>query len=215
VSDVNQIIDPIIAAPADSFSMGPAGFMDAAAKEYYAHGHVDAGRAVASRCAAWPGDAGYGGLPGRTANRADCSYLAGRLAEAESLYREIIVRTTGSAGDIDRYHHTNARANLALIAARRGDRNEALRLSATLDSGGVFPLSLAQARIAAALGDRDGAIRLLQRAERSGAVGAWRLDHYVEFASLRGYGPFEALLSPNEPRGWRTVVDGVKRLARR
>jgi hypothetical protein len=146
--------------------------------------------------------------------RADCFYLAGQAVVAESLYRQVVAGGWWSANDVDRYNETVARTRIAILAVRRGDRAEALRLSAMLDSL-PHPAFLAQAQIAVALGDRARAVSLLRHGEEGLTPSRWFLEHEIDFAPLRGYGPFETLVSPNEEPGWRTVVDGVKRLARR
>ncbi len=110
----------------------------------------------------------------------------------------------------------DALLNLASLAARRGDRDAAERFAlrlghANLDgwSGTFYPPShaaaaaqlvqLARAHIAAITGQREEAVRLLHAES-----GQWilfdpltnQLDWDPDFASLRGYPPFEALRRP-------------------
>lgn len=85
----------------------------------------------------------------------------------------------------------NVQGYLGVIAARQGERREALRISAWLGRLGRPYLfgqnTLWRARISALLGDREGAIALLRRAFRSGLkfVGTYRQD-----AASRTFGPW-------------------------
>jgi hypothetical protein len=153
------------------------------------------------------------------ANRANCFYLAGRVTEAESLYREIAERAATSRVEWDRGVRINAYARLAILAARRGDSTAARRLFAALDSlppyTGPRDIAHAQARVAIALGERERAISLLRRATSDGLGFRWTGEHNVDYGPLRGFTPFEELLRPDERRAWGTTIDRLARIARR
>jgi tetratricopeptide (TPR) repeat protein len=95
-------------------------------------------------------------------------------------------------------------AYLGLLAARRGDRAEAERISLRLNGmrqrfrPGPGNASYWRARIAAILGDKETAVRLLKEAfDRGFAYDYTPALHFrVDFDSLRGYPPFEALMAP-------------------
>jgi hypothetical protein len=65
---------------------------------------------------------------------------------------------------------------------------------------------MAQARIAAALGQRERAVSLLRGRTPGIPMLAWFSLHDVDYAPLRGYGPFEELVRPNEHRPWRLLA---------
>jgi tetratricopeptide (TPR) repeat protein len=102
-------------------------------------------------------------------------------------------------------------AALGWLAARRGDRAEALLISQELgrcdrQRCGYFPPGTAtvyRAEIAALLGDRDEAVGLLREVlgisfSRVPALNILVSPHYhLLFESLRGYPPFEELIRPN------------------
>jgi tetratricopeptide (TPR) repeat protein len=109
-----------------------------------------------------------------------------------------------------------ALSSLASLAARRGDRAEAGRLIGVIATRKLPPRvtiyvplhpedALAEswyagARVAALLGDRQEAVRLLNVVAQQHAhllfIRFWRLHQEIDFASLRDYPPFQALLTP-------------------
>ena len=90
---------------------------------------------------------------------------------------------------------------LGVTAARRGDRDEAMRWSDEL-TGITNPYirganKLWQALIAATLGDRDVAVNLLRDAFREGLyVTRSIFDYDMDLDSLRDYQPFIDLIRP-------------------
>jgi tetratricopeptide (TPR) repeat protein len=90
-------------------------------------------------------------------------------------------------------------AALGRIAARQGERSEALRydqLLATTQGGSP----LARAAIASHLGDWEGAVRLLEEARAGGSgywvASSWNIHRDPNFAPLRTYPPFQRFLKP-------------------
>jgi DNA-binding SARP family transcriptional activator/TolB-like protein len=109
------------------------------------------------------------------------------------------------AAELARHHPRDARYTglLGTLAAQRGDRAEAVRLSDVLIAlerpFGRGEASYWRACIAARLGERDAAVDLLAHALDAGYVYQVRfLDAHVEpsFATLRGDPRFEILLRP-------------------
>jgi tetratricopeptide (TPR) repeat protein len=109
-----------------------------------------------------------------------------------------------------------ALSSLASLAARRGDRAEAERLIGSIATRKLPPRvtiyvprhpddALAEswyagARVAALLGDRQEAVRLLNVVAQQHAhllfIRFFKLHQEIDFASLRDYPPFQALLTP-------------------
>ncbi|MGD8898290.1 MAG: hypothetical protein PVJ73_19840, partial [Acidobacteriota bacterium] len=98
---------------------------------------------------------------------------------------------------------------LGSLAARRGDRAEALRSAETLrtlDRPYLFGNhTYRSARILALLGDKQGATARLREAVAQGSGGSDKPDQYgygfiychaMDLESLRGYPPFEELIEP-------------------
>jgi hypothetical protein len=112
-----------------------------------------------------------------------------------------------------------ALSSLASLAARQGDRAEAARLIGVIATRKLPPRvtiyvpqrpddALAEswyagARVAALLGDREEAVRLLNLVAQRHAhhplfIPFHTLHQEIDFASLRDYPPFQALLKPED-----------------
>jgi tetratricopeptide (TPR) repeat protein len=114
---------------------------------------------------------------------AACLYMAERWDEAQRLYEQLLAENPRSSG---------CQSRLGCLAARRGGREEALRILAELQSRESFGSC---ARIAALLGERERALDLIQEAWRQGA---WYTFPHAEmdFESLRDFPPFQELMRP-------------------
>ena len=113
--------------------------------------------------------------------------MNGRTAEAQSLLEEI-------PADSPRY--LDALGFLGELAAKRGEREEALRISAALEAIGQASLRYEyQAIIAAELGDRERAVSLLRQNE---SPPRGYMHREMGFPTLRDYAPF---LELERPRG--------------
>jgi predicted Zn-dependent protease len=120
-------------------------------------------------------------------------YAAERWEEARELFEELAAE---HPDDVD------YRGYLGALAARRGDRPDALAVSAWLErnehpywAGGS---TYSRARIAALLGEREQAVELLRDAL---AEGAWLffglLAHTdMDLEPLRDYPPFQEFMRP-------------------
>ncbi len=90
--------------------------------------------------------------------------------------------------------------HLGALAARRGDRREAGRISAALASLEEPYLrgthTFWRARIAGALGERERALALLRESLQEGQVYGPELHTIIDFESMRDYPPFRELLRP-------------------
>jgi tetratricopeptide (TPR) repeat protein len=153
-----------------------------------AHGHRDAAREVFDESIAL-----YQSRPHDTEELTELLYRAERWDDALRLYEELAEEDP---------ENTRYLAGLGRLAARRGDREAALRISEELRSFRHRLMerdhTLARARIAALLGDREEALTLLQQAIDQGTHfghGVW-LHVDIDFDPLRDYPPFLEFLRP-------------------
>ncbi len=168
------------------------GYLRSVAVYLRAHRHRDAAREAFDELIAW-----YQLRPHDTeelrAEMAFWLYQAERWDDALRLHEELAQEYP---------ENTEYLAVLGRLAARRGDRAEALRISEELRSF-RHPLwernhTLERARIAALLGDREEAMTLLQQAMDLGVQWGhgpwWHRD--IDFESLHDYPPFQELIRP-------------------
>jgi len=91
---------------------------------------------------------------------------------------------------------------LGVVAAREGNRTEALRLDRTLEAMSPRYLygrhTMWRARIHAVLGERDPAVALVQEAFAQGYPRGGVMHLYPSLWSLRDYPPYQELLTPKE-----------------
>ena len=116
-------------------------------------------------------------------------YLAGRWEEAQGLIEKL---EESLPDDID------CRGLIGVIAARRDDRDLALRIMGELRNEDRPHMRGDHlnwcARVAALLGERKQAVELLREAIGQGQI--LLLHTIVEYESLRGYPPFEEVVRP-------------------
>ena len=118
-------------------------------------------------------------------------YDAGRWDEAEGLFEELSAADPADPTCLGR---------LGTLAARRGDAEEALRISRILedlgedDQGGDY--TRWRASISSLLGERDEAVRLLRMAHERGYPYSAGLHLDMDLFPLRGYPAFEDFLRP-------------------
>ena len=163
------------------------------ANELNAHGYAGAATEMRHRVIEWF----EGRAPEQKSGLLERFTLAavflrvGRLDEAQILLEGIL--EDGQDGPRrDRYL-----ANLGVVAARRGDREEAYRVSRLLEEGerpsaGAYGRAQGRAQIAVALGERERAMELLR--QLGGGMGGWHADPLLE--PLWDYPPFKELLRP-------------------
>ena len=193
--EVLERLDEIQTLPPDPIRQ-PVPVMRETALDLAAHGDSAAARIALARTLAWleSQPAAERATEDHQFERALAHYAAGHADSARAI-----------AAELARRHPRDARYSglLGTLAAQRGDRAEAVRLSGWL-AGLEKPFGRGQASywracIAARLGERDAAVDLLARALDAGYVYQVRfLDAHVEpsFATLRGYPRFEMLLRP-------------------
>ncbi|HQT94179.1 MAG TPA: protein kinase [Thermoanaerobaculaceae bacterium] len=216
LDEANRVIDDSLAVP--SRDMTPAGLMLSAAVELRAHGHRAAALQTAARAVDWLGSR----PPSETTKDehrvvlAAALYAAERWDEARPIYQELAARVplTGGHGESPNAPPTPTDVSetvrvsraiayagaLGALAARRGDRGEALRVSAELarlDRPFLFGAhTYGRARIAALLGERQQAVDLLRESFAQGNSYGVNLHRAMDLEPLHGYAPFEELLKP-------------------
>ncbi|KPK57045.1 MAG: hypothetical protein AMS21_11985 [Gemmatimonas sp. SG8_38_2] len=149
-----------------------------------AHGHRDAAQELLDESVRWCRSR-LDETEGTRARLAKWLYQAERWDDAGRLYQDL-------AGEYP--ENTEYLAALGRLAARRGDREVALRISEEL---GSLPHTLHPARIAAVLGDSEEAMTLLQQQSDVMGWGTWLFLHRdIDFESLHDYPPFQEFMKP-------------------
>lgn len=198
--------------PADPCGCTAPGALSAdVAHELRAHGHPDEARTAFAETLRW-----Y-----RTRQPSEARRAHARLGRIEALYALGAYAAVRAAADslpqaepdglltlldVRVQAATYRGASLARLGdtagARRADA-DLVRLAGTPAATAhgdwrVADIIMNRARIAAALGHRDAAVTLIQDALAHGANWFWRasLHSTPDFASLRGYLPFDDLLQP-------------------
>jgi tRNA A-37 threonylcarbamoyl transferase component Bud32/TolB-like protein len=185
----------------------PADGMLLAAAELQAHGHAAAAEAALAQAGDWlaarpPAEAASEAHQFRVALVA---YAAGRLDDARRAFEGLAA--PGGAGRTDSVRfiepdRLDYLGYLGVIAARRGDREQALRVDRTLAELKRPYLfgrhTMWRARIHARLGERDVAVGLVREALSHGYPHMHALHADLDFEALRDYPPFRELLKPKE-----------------
>ena len=170
----------------------PGGSMRTAAEELRAHGHRPESIALAKRAVGW-----YRSQPSEFQTREST-----RLAIAQALYVAEDWTEAGKLLSGLMKEHPDNRVYVALsgaISARTGDRATAAKRAAALaeeasESGGAVELRRAQ--LAALMGDKEQAVAFLRNGFARGLPMSLGLHRQLDFESLRGFPPFDALMKP-------------------
>ncbi|MFC1559152.1 protein kinase [Gemmatimonadota bacterium] len=118
-------------------------------------------------------------------------YNAERWDEAQALFDELNMDYPDSYDDV-----------LGCLAARRGDREEALYRIGRLEElygnekYNYGEMEFSQSWIYALLGEKQQAVNLLELGFSKGLIPALRIFREIDFDPLRDYPPFEALIRP-------------------
>jgi DNA-binding SARP family transcriptional activator len=192
VTEADRVLEESFLLPTEE-SFTPANLMANLTAELRAHGHRAASSEVAERAIPWllsrPGED-----QGSWAHRyglALAYYQGEHWEQARSVLEQLASETP---------EHMGVRGYLGALAARRGDRAEALGISEGL-SGTAAPLAFGvdlyrQARIASLLGDRGRAVALLRDAWAAGWPYTIAAHRDMDLEPLRGYPPFEEFMRP-------------------
>ena len=191
IKELNECLDEGLVFPLEQ-SSGLYNVMWWARRELRAHGYKEASLQVNDRAIKW--------LENRPKEEAETArhrgrvagslYFAERWEEAQALYKELHKEYPDSIDYL---------GWLGTLAARLGDRDEALRIADVLENDERPYLfgdhTYWRARIAALLGEKELAMRLLQEAFAQGA----RIDLYhsdIDLEPLYDYHPFQELIKP-------------------
>jgi tetratricopeptide (TPR) repeat protein len=216
VDEINRTIDESLEISSRSGSR--SGLMVQAADELRAHGHPQAALQVATRAVDWlrsrpPAERAKESYRPALAN---ALYSAERWDEARAIFQELSAEHPIAAGykgppeaQTSRDHVSESlrisRAidylgALGTLAARRGDRREALRISdelARIDRPFLYGRhTYWRANIAALLGEKEQAIDLLRESFAEGNSYDVHLHRDMDFEPLWDYPPFIELLKP-------------------
>lgn len=186
--EITQRVGESLSLPPQS-RLTPRDLVRTAAKELHAHGHAEAARSLLRQAIALrqQGDAGR-----ERYELGQLLYLAEEWDEAQAVFTDL------ARQDPD---HLDYLGHLGTLAARRGDRREAQRISAALaavDRPYLFGTQMFwRARIASLLGQREQAVLLLRDALAQGYPDGYPALHAdIDLAPLRTYPPFVQLLRP-------------------
>src|SRR5438552_2976682 len=190
----------------------PADALLLAAVELRAHGHPTEGDTVLAQARDWLATR----PPAEVASEphryrvALVSYTAGRLDDARREFERLAARRGPGRSDSlaaaavmgDGWDQMDYLGYLGAIAARQGNREQALRVDSAL-AGVKRPYifgrhAVWRARIQALLGEREGAVALLRDAFAQGYPHAHALHVDLAFEALRDYAPFQELVKPKE-----------------
>ena len=185
----------------------PADGLLLAAVELRAHGHPAEGDTALARARDWlaarpPTEAASEVHRYRVAL---VDYTAGRLDDARREFEHLAAHgaaaVTGEGWD-QMWDQMDYLGYLGAIAARQGNREQALRVDHTL-AGVKQPYlfgrhTMWRARIQALLGEREAAVALLREAIARGYPHMHALHTDVDLEALRDYPPFQDLLRPKE-----------------
>ncbi len=193
IEDVRKVIEKSLSFSSKSGT--PGDVMHEAASELKAHGYPDEAKRIANQAVEW-----YQNRPSEEAATLDYRYqlarnfyTAERWSDAERLFESL---SKEKPDDIDYKGH------IGTLAARRGDRSGALKISDELKNINR-PYLLGQhtywrARIAALLGESQRAVALLNEAFAQGQGFGVNLHRDTDLESLRNYKPFQELLRPKD-----------------
>ena len=164
-----------------------------AARQLRAHGHLDASLAIRERGLAYRRDHPAQGAPNRLYRYDHMRdlYLLERWDDAKVIAEELAREVPSDP---------NYLGYLGTLAAQRGERDEALRISeelASLDRPFLLGLNtLWRARVSAVLGEQQQAVSLLRQAHQEGQWFHVAIRDNMDLESLRGYPPFVELMRP-------------------
>ncbi len=193
IDELETLIDDCRSRPVRQGSGTVGRLMLKAATELRAHGFVEAARAMAELSIAWQRGR-PDGEPRAEDDRAELGtalLVAERWDEARAVFRSLAAE------------HPETlvyRGRLGTLAVRLGQPDEARRIDAQLaaiERPCLFGEHLVlRAGIAAQRGDKERAVDLLRRALAEGCYLLPSLHREIDLEPLRGYPPYEALLTP-------------------
>jgi len=197
IEEVKKVVDENLLSSPSTGAAAAGRVMLTAARELRLRGHREAFKQMAGRAVEWCRErpAGKEASENQRHELAQALYMAERWEEAGMLIEKL---RSERPGDIDYLGYGGA------LAARRGDKEEALRISEELkkiDRPYTFGApTYWRARIAALLGMKEEAVELLRRSLAQGhyylnATGIFIIQE-ADLDPLRDYAPFKELMKP-------------------
>ncbi len=193
IERVLELVDDSLAGMANAGS--PSNVLTEAVEELRVHGHMEEAQSIADRLVEWerkqmpdePTESQLRGFAGRL-------YLAQRWDDAYEIYTKLSENHSAS------FFYINYIAREGSIAARKGIREEALRISeqlGSIDQPYMFgrPAYL-RARIASLLGEKQQAVDFLQQAMREGFRFNVDVIQEQDFFPLKDFPPFQEFIKP-------------------
>ena len=190
MEDVQSYVDESLQGMSRAGS--PASVLPEAVLELRVHGFMEEAQDIADRLVDWaqkqmpaePTESGY-------SNFAYCLYLAERWDQAQEIYKKL------ADNNPDSIYYA---AKLGCIAARKGNSEEARRVSeelGMLDRPYLFGShTYRRARIASLLGEKQRAVDLLHQALREGYGFSIYVIQDQDFLPLKDFPPFQEFLKP-------------------
>jgi serine/threonine protein kinase/tetratricopeptide (TPR) repeat protein len=191
IGEIEKVVKECLSM--DPTGGSPGDIMMEAARELYAHGHRDASREFVTRAIDWAESRPEARRSAEAGRRfyAGALYFAGRWDEAGRIYESLAAEYP---------ENLDYQGCLGTLAARRGDRDEAMRIFeelGNLERPFLFGEHLwGQARIAALLGEKERAVALLREAFSQGLNYGVYLHRDIDLEPLWDYPPFKELLRP-------------------
>ena len=190
VNDVRKVIEESLTLPGKSGD--PGSVMKEAARELRAKGNLKESLEMANQALDWYKSRASAGK-NLHSELADALYLAERWGEAKEVYVQL------RAEEPDNIDYLG---NLGTLAARRRDKDEALRISEELKNINRPYLfgnqTYWRACIASLLGEKEQAVSLLRDSfAQGGDYGVYLLQD-MDLEPLREYPPFKELMRPKK-----------------
>jgi len=193
IEDVKKVVDESLLSRSTIGAWTAGRVMLAAARELRLRGYQEAYKDMAGRAVEWYRER----LAGKEASEeqrfelVEALYIAEQWEEADSLVEKL---RSEKPDDIDYLGYGGA------LAARRGDKEEALRISEEL-KGIDRPFTFGaqtywRARIVALLGMKEEAVELLRQSFSQGEDYDVFLIQEADLLPLRDYAPFRELMKP-------------------
>ncbi|MFX0202728.1 MAG: protein kinase [Candidatus Hodarchaeota archaeon] len=182
INEVNQLLESI------QVTSNIGGRMLGAASEFRAHGYQEATIDLLERAIKW-----YQSRPTHRLGLARAYYQAERWDEAYEIFNELIKENPTNV---------NLQGHLGALAARKGDRKEAEKITQWLKENepkywkGRTHIYW-QACIASLLGDKERAVNLLREALKTGLEYPM-LHADMDLEPLKDYPPFQKLMKPKD-----------------
>jgi serine/threonine protein kinase/tetratricopeptide (TPR) repeat protein len=196
VKDLQKLIEESKTLPPQT-GYSPGSIMFEGGRELRAHGHKGAAIQILDQAVQW-----FESLPQAekaiAANRLDLArtfYTLDKWDEAETLFEGLHKESPD-----DNLLGVAYYGYLGSIAARKGNREEALKISQKMkDNKTPYLLgdpTYRMARIAALLGDKEGAVYLLREAIKQGYDYTDLYFYPQDLESLQDYPPYQQLMKP-------------------